>query len=295
MLDSTVGILYDRIRWEEKEISKHLEERGHKAQLIDGKALILDLGGNSGFVPPIMLERCVSFYRGLNIATALQAQGVTVINSPGILDLCGNKLATSLFLSRNGIATPKTLVAFSQEGALQAVEKLGYPCVMKPIVGSWGRQVVPIRDGETAEALIEMREQQGDSMQSIFYIQEMIRRPPRDIRCITVGNEIVASAYRYSPPDTWKTNVALGGHTEYCPVNKELEDLVLGCAKAMGGGILGIDVMERLETQDLVVHEVNGTVEFRGAQSATKESIADKIAKYAISLAEERRAPELRI
>jgi [lysine-biosynthesis-protein LysW]--L-2-aminoadipate ligase len=278
----TVGILYDRIRWEEKEISRHLEERGFKAQMIDGKLQVLSLDLVAPSIPPVVIERCVSFYRGMNIASVFEAQGVRMINSSKVLDICGNKLATSLLLSRNGIPSPKTVVAFSAESAMQAIDAMGYPCVMKPIVGSWGRQVVPVRDRETAEALIELREQQGDSIQSIFYVQEMINRPPRDIRCITVGDEIVASVYRYAPQDTWKTNVALGGRTEPCPMTSELQDIVSRTSKIVGEGILGIDVMEKQTTGELVVHEVNGTVEFKGAQSATPHSIADKVAKYAI-------------
>jgi [lysine-biosynthesis-protein LysW]--L-2-aminoadipate ligase len=286
MRDSrTIGLLYDRIRWEEKEISRCLENRGFNVKMLDGKLQILSLENSSDtFLPSIVLERCVSFYRGLNIASVLESMGIRTINSARILEICGNKLSTSVLLSRHKIPTPKTVVSFSSESAMKAIESIGYPCVMKPIVGSWGRQVVPIRDKETAEALIELREQQqGDSIQTIFYIQEMINRPARDIRCITVGEEVVASVYRYSSPDSWKTNVALGGRSEPCPLTDELGDLVLRTSKIIGRGVLGVDVMERRDTNELLVHEVNGTVEFKGAQSVTKESIADKIASYAIS------------
>jgi [lysine-biosynthesis-protein LysW]---L-2-aminoadipate ligase len=255
--------------------------------MIDGKLQVLSLDSPVQSMPSVILERCVSFYRGLNIASVLEAQGSRMINSVRVLDTCGNKLATSLLLSRHGVRSPKTVVAFSAESAIQAVETMGFPCVMKPIVGSWGRQVIPVRDRETAEALIELREQQGDSIQSIFYVQEMIDRPPRDIRCITVGEEIVASVYRYAPPDSWKTNVALGGRTEPCPLTRELEDLVLKASRTIGLGILGVDVMEKQETNEFVVHEVNGTVEFKGAQASTQTSIADKIAEYAISVEKE--------
>ena len=277
-----VGILFDRIRWEEKEIARRLEEGGAKVHMIDAKTQVLSLDTPDPSIPPTVIERCVSFYRGMNAGSVLEAQGTKVINSSKVLDTCGNKLATSLLLSRNGVPSPKTVVAFSAESAMQAVESIGYPCVMKPIVGSWGRQVIPVRDRETAEALIELREQQGDSIQMIFYIQEMVNRPPRDIRCITVGEDVVAHVYRYAPPDTWKTNVALGGRTENCPLSKELEDVVLKSSKIIGGEVLGVDVMENQETGQFVVHEVNGTVEFKGAQSATSESIADRIAQYAI-------------
>lgn len=289
----SVGVLYDRVRWEEKEIASKLESRGAEAKMIDAKLLVLPLDASPvEGVPAVVLERCVSFYRGRNVASSLEAKGTEVVNKSSVLDLCGNKLLTSQKLSINSIPTPRTIAAFSSEGAIQAIETIGFPCVMKPIVGSWGRQVVPIRDIETAEALIEMREQQGDSMQSIYYIQEMIKRPPRDIRCIVVGEEVVASVYRYASSESWKTNVALGGHTEPCKLTPELEDIVLKTTKVVGGGILGIDLMER-ESGEIVVHEVNGTVEFKGAQSATTISIADMMAEYAISLSREQHTQEL--
>jgi len=279
----SIGILFDRVRWEEKELGRQLEIRGLSYDMIDAKSQVLPLDRSElPSLPSRILERCVSFYRGLNLSFVYEAHGIEVINSSRILDLCGNKLLTSQILAKNGVPTPKTIVSFSPESAIQAIEEVGYPCVMKPIVGSWGRQVVPIRDRETAEALIEMREQQSDSMQTIFYIQEMVNRPPRDIRCIAVGDEIVAAVYRYAPSEQWKTNVALGGHSEACKVTSELEETVLKTVEVIGSGVLGIDLMER-NNSELVVHEVNGTVEFKGAQSATDHSIAGRIVDYLAS------------
>ncbi|MDG6904867.1 MAG: lysine biosynthesis protein LysX [Nitrososphaerota archaeon] len=286
--EKSVGILFDRIRWEEKELGRQLEMKGTSYDMIDAKAQVLPLDDSQfSTLPRKVLVRCVSFYRGLNVASVYEAHDIEAINSSSILDTCGNKLRTSQLLAKHGVPTPKTVVAYSSECAMQAMETIGFPCVMKPIVGSWGRQVVPIRDRETAEAMIEMRDQQSDSMQTIFYIQEMINRPPRDIRCIVVGDQLVASVYRYSAPENWKTNVALGGRTEACEITSELEETVLKAAGAVGKGVLGIDLMERSDSQ-LVVHEVNGTVEFKGAQMATSQSIAKLIVDYLLSHKEER-------
>ncbi|MDA4112410.1 MAG: lysine biosynthesis protein LysX [Thaumarchaeota archaeon] len=283
MSGKSVGILFDRVRWEEKELGRQLEIRGVPYDMIDAKSQVLALDKTLfTTVPGRILVRCVSFYRGLNASSVYEAHGIETINSSKILDICGNKLLTSQLLAKNGVPTPKTIVSFSPEGAMQAVEEIGFPCVMKPIIGSWGRQVVPIRDRETAEAFIEMREQLNDSMHTIFYIQEMINRPPRDIRCIAVGDEIVASVYRYAPPENWKTNVALGGHSEPCKVTSELEETILKTVSVVGAGVLGIDLMER-SSSEFVVHEVNGTVEFKGAQTVTSNSIAGRIADYLIS------------
>jgi [lysine-biosynthesis-protein LysW]--L-2-aminoadipate ligase len=284
----SVGILFDRIRWEEKELGRQLELRGASYDMIDAKSQVLPLD-DSEFttLPEKILVRCVSFYRGLNVASVCEAHGIETVNSSNVLDVCGNKLRTSQLLAKHGVPTPKTVVAFSSESAMQAMETIGFPCVMKPIVGSWGRQVVPIRDRETAEAMIEMREQQSDSMQTIFYIQEMIKRPPRDIRCVVVGDELVACVYRYAAPENWKTNVALGGHAEACKITPELEETVLKAVKVIGQGVLGVDLMEK-SSSEFVVHEVNGTVEFKGAQMASTHSIAKRIADYMLSRDEKR-------
>ena len=283
MSTNKLGILFDRIRWEEKELARQLEMRGVSYDMIDAKMQVLPLNASElPSTPQRVVNRCVSYYRGQNITAVYEAHGVSVINSSKILEVCGNKLLTSQILAKHGIPTPKTIVAFSAESAMQAVESVGYPCVMKPIVGSWGRQVVPIRDREIAEAMIELRDQQADSMQTIFYVQEMIKRPPRDIRCIAVGEEIVASVYRYSSAENWKTNVALGGRTEPCKLTPELEEILVKTVNVIGKGVIGIDLMERGDSE-YVVHEVNGTVEFKGAQQVTATSIAGRISDYVAS------------
>ena len=172
----------------------------------------------------------------------------------------------------------KTFVAFTPETALEILDEIGYPAVIKPVIGSWGRLVSPIRDRATAEAILEHREQMGNSLLQIHYIQEMVKRPPRDIRTIVVGDEITAAIYRSSPSGSWRTNVALGATTTACPITSELEDAVLKAAKAVGGGILAVDLME--SPKGNVVHEINSTIEFRGAESGTGVDIASKILEY---------------
>ena len=213
---------------------------------------------------PEGLDPLCGFYRGLNASTVYEAHGIETINSSQILDVCGNKLKTSQILAKKGVPTPRTIVAFSPEAAMQAVEEIGYPCVMKPIVGS-GEAGGPDPGSRNRGSFHRNARNANDSMQTIFYIQEMIKRPPRDIRCIAVGEDIVACVYRYSSAENWKTNVALGGHTEPCKVTPELEETVMKTVDVIGKGVLGIDLMER-SSSEFVVHEVNGTVEFKGAK-----------------------------
>ena len=207
-----------------------------------------------------------------------------MINPVELLNLCANKLLTSQLLAASGIPTPKTAVAFSPKSALNAIETVGYPCVMKPIVGSWGREVVLIRDREEAESFVELKSQIPGTMQSIYYVQELIKRPNRDIRASIVGTEIVASVYRYSAPGAWRTSLALGGRIEPCKLTKELEDILERTSSAVGEGLLGVDLMEREDGSGLIVHEINGTMEFKGTQRGTQLSIAGKIADYLLRI-----------
>jgi [lysine-biosynthesis-protein LysW]--L-2-aminoadipate ligase len=210
--------------------------------------------------------------------------GFMVINKFKVGETCGNKLITSLTLAKSNVPTPKTHFAFSAESAIEVINTTGFPVVLKPIIGSWGRGVFPIRDEEVANMIIEMRKENDNPLSRIYYVQEMIKRPPRDLRCIVVGDKIVAAIYRYSVENEWRTNVSRGGKAELAPITNELEDIALRAAKSVGGGILGVDLMED-EKRGLLVHEVNNTVEFRGASNVSESDIAGAMIDYALTIA----------
>jgi [lysine-biosynthesis-protein LysW]--L-2-aminoadipate ligase len=280
----TLTLLYDRIRWDEKELLNSARSKGLDVKEVDVKTALFNLneakaGEEYG---DVALQRCISHTRGTYASACLESKGVVVVNKSSVSEVCGNKLWCTLALLRAGVPTPKTIIAFTPESALRAAEEIGYPVVLKPLVGSWGRMVVALRDREEAEAVIELRSQMNGALNQIFYIQEKVKRPPRDIRCVVVGDRVVAAVYRVAAPGEWRTNVARGGSTEPCPLTKEVEDIALKAARAVGGGVLGVDMME--SPSGLVVHEVNSTVEFRGAQSATSTRIADEIIDYAVNL-----------
>jgi len=280
-----IRIVYDRVRTEEKMLEEKAIELGHDTKMVDAKVTQVNTESkkNDFDFGDVVLERCVSYFRGLHFTACLEFLDVPVINKYEVANNCGNKMITSLLLKKHNVPTPKTYFSFSHEAALENLEKVGYPLIIKPIVGSWGRGVIPLKDRETADAIIEVRELSDGPLDRIYYLQEMIKRPPRDIRVIAVGDEVISAMYRTSSGG-FKTNIALGAEPILCEITKELEDVCMKASKAVGGGILGVDIMED-EKRGLVVHEVNNTVEFKGLSKVSKKNIPKEMIDFAIKQA----------
>ncbi len=280
---SKISIVFDRLRTEEKMLQKEATNLGHDTSLIDAKTTQINTSSQMQDFDfgSIVLERCVSYYRGLYFTACLEFLDVPVINKFNVSTICGNKLLTSMLLKKSNIPTPKTHFSFSADAARENLGKTGYPMVIKPIIGSWGRNVVPLKDKDTSDAIIEQREITDGPLDRIFYLQEMIDRPPRDIRVITIGDKAITAMYRKSS-DGFKTNIALGAEPEICDITNEIEDLCASASKAVGGGILGVDLMEDKE-KGLVVHEVNNTVEFKGLVKVANINIPKEMIEFAVN------------
>jgi [lysine-biosynthesis-protein LysW]--L-2-aminoadipate ligase len=281
---SKVCIVFDRLRAEEKMLQKEASELGHDALMLDAKITQINTDSkkedyNFG---DVVLERCVSYFRGLHFTASLEFMDIPVLNKFEVANICGNKMFMTLLLKKNNIPTPKTYFSFSSQSAAENLEKVGFPLVIKPVIGSWGRGVMPLKDKDTMEAVFEIRDITDSPHDRIYYLQELIKRPPRDIRVITVGDEPIAAMYRKSSDGRFKTNIALGADPELCNITKEMEDMAVKASKAMGGGILGIDMMEDDE-KGLVVHEVNNTVEFKGLARVAQRNIPKEMVEYALN------------
>ena len=277
-----VGILHSRIRVEEKLILAALEARGIAYEMIDDRRVIFDLHENGFRRFDVVLERCINHSRALYALRILNDWGVRTVNTYPVALTCGNKLETTSALIRAGVPTPRTRVAFTPQSALEAIEEMGYPVVLKPAVGSWGRLLAKVNDREAAEALLEHKQVLGSYHHSIFYIQEYIPKPKRDIRAFVIGDETVAAIYRHA--DHWITNTARGGQAAPCPVTPELNALCVQAARAVGGGILGVDLLEDPE-RGLLVNEVNYTIEFRNSIRTTGVDIPALMVDYLVRVA----------
>jgi len=275
-----VGMLLSRVRVEEKLLVQAFAKHGVDVELIDDRKVVFDMH-NPGEMASydVILERCINHSRALYALELLNSWGVRTVNTAAVAQICGNKFSTTRALIEHQVPTPRTFLAFTPESALEAIETLGYPVVLKPAVGSWGRLISKANDREAAEAILEHKSILGSYHHSIFYIQEYIDKPQRDIRTFVVGDETICGIYRLS--EHWITNTARGGKAVNCPITPELNELSLAAAKAVGGGVVAIDILETPDGR-LLVNEVNYTMEFRNSIHTTGVDIPGKVVDYVL-------------
>jgi len=272
-----LGLFYTIVRPEEKALLAAAEARGVPVERWDDGEVTFGLE-RPPELPDVVVNRSVSHTRSVYATRCFAHYGVPTVNDPDVIDLAGDKVRTSLRLAERGIPTPRTVVALSAEAAMKAIEQIGYPAVLKPAVGSWGRLMAKVDDRGAAEQLIEHKEALASPVHSVFYVQEFVPKPDRDLRAFVVGETVVAAMFRRSAD--WRTNAARGATTEAAPLTPELTDLALRAARAVGGGVLAVDLMESHD--GLVVHEVNPTPEFKALQAATGADVAGAIVDYAV-------------
>lgn len=278
-----VALVVSRIRVEEKLLLAALEASGADVQVVNDDQLVFPIGdqrqAGSPFGADVVLERSVSTARGLYALRLAEMAGVPAVNRYATASTCADKLLTTAALAEANVPQPRTRIAFTPESALAAIEELGYPVVLKPIVGSWGRLLARINDRDAAEAVLEHKETLGSYLHSIFYIQEFIAKPGRDIRAFVVGDETICAIYRQSPH--WITNTARGGQASNCPVTPEIDRLCQAAALAVGGGVVAIDLLED-PGRGLLVNEVNHTMEFRNSIDTTGVNIPARMVEYVL-------------
>ncbi len=273
-----VGLLYSRIRKDEKLLLTELRDRGHEVEKIDVRKETFDIAE-----PPesfadldVVVDRCLATSRSLYATKFCEAYGVPVVNSHETAEICADKVKNSLALESAGVPTPATKVAFTKESALEAIEDFGYPCVLKPVVGSWGRLMAKLDSRDAAEAILEHKATLGHYEHKVFYVQEFVEKPGRDIRVVAVDGEPVAAMARSS--DHWLTNAAKGAETESFELDAEAAELVEKASAAVGGGLLGVDLMETGDSY--TVHEVNHTVEFKALNDSVDVDVAGAVVDW---------------
>lgn len=288
-----VGLVCSRVRVEEKMLLEAFSRRPEADVVrIDDDLIQAPLVGSVEAASPaadlhgcdVVLLRGLGHYRQLALARLVEAWGLPVVNPADVVDTCGDKLRTTLALAAAGVPTPAARVAFTVEAALAAIEELGYPCVVKPTVGSWGRLVARLSSRDAAEAVLEHKVLLGGPLHNVLYLQAYVEKPGRDLRAFVLNGQTVAVIGRRS--EHWITNTARGARAEAVEVSEELASICARAAAAVGGGALAIDLLEG--QSGLLVNEVNSTMEFRNSVAPTGVDIPSLLVDHALALAARR-------
>jgi len=270
-----IGFLHSLIRKDEKLLIAELRKRGDvELVFLDDRRLVFDLEEQPEL--DVVLERSINHSRAMHALRLYEGVGIRCVNAYEVARRCGDKILTAACLRDGGVSQPEVRVAFTPESALAAIEELGYPVVLKPAVGSWGRLLSKINDRDAAETILEHKSILGSYHHSIFFVQQYVEKRGRDVRAFVVGDECIAAIYRTS--EHWITNTARGGRATNCPVTPALADISLQAADAVGGGVLAVDLFE--SEGGLLVNEVNYTMEFRNSISVTGVNIPERVVSY---------------
>ncbi len=277
----TIALLHSTIRGDEKLIIEAAKKRNLRIKLIDVREEIF----SRSFYKPdfdVALERCVSTVKGMHSVRFFESLGLPVVNSSSVASICEDKFLTSLVLEKKRVPTPRFALVFGVDQARLAIERLGgFPVVIKPTLGSWGRLLAKVNDNDSLEAIIEHKEVLGSPQQKAYYIQQYVKKPGRDIRTFVIDGKTICAIYRDSPH--WITNTARGGVATNCPVTKDLQSLCKRASDAVGGGILSMDVFEA--ENGLQINEINHTTEFKNSEKPTQVSISGAIVDYCVTIA----------
>jgi [lysine-biosynthesis-protein LysW]--L-2-aminoadipate ligase len=285
----TIGMLMSRVRVEEKLLLAELARRDNVEVIrFDDRHLILDLEHPITGCD-VVLERAINHLRAEYTLRVLNDWGVATVNTFGVANICGDKLLTTSALVKAGVPVPRTRIAFTPESALEAIEELGYPVVLKPAIGSWGRLLARVNDRDAAEALLEHKVTLGSFHHGAFYIQEYVEKQGRDIRAFVIDDETICAIYRDSPH--WITNTARGAKASNCEVTPELDEISRAASQAVGGGVVAVDLFET--PSGLQVNEVNYTMEFRNSIDTTGVDIPARIIDYTLQVGRDARASRL--
>jgi [lysine-biosynthesis-protein LysW]--L-2-aminoadipate ligase len=272
------GVLYSRIRRDEKLLLAALRDRGHEVTKVDVREQRFGLDSPPAAFEDVdlVVDRCLATSRSLYATRFLEAYGIPIVNSAATADVCADKVKTSLALRGVGIPTPRTEVAFTTDSALASIERFGYPCVLKPVVGSWGRLMAKVESQSAAEAILEHKATLGHYEHKVFYVQDFVAKPGRDLRVVAADGVPIAGMARSS--EHWLTNAAKGASTEEFDVDEEARELVERASAAVGSGLLGIDLMETGDSY--TIHEVNHTVEFKALDGVVEVDVPERVVDW---------------
>ncbi len=226
-----------------------------------------------------------SFFR-FDVLYALERRGKVLINGARATEVAMNKAMASVAIDAAGIPTPATVVTENLKHALAAFDRLGGDVVVKPVYGSLGTGMFRIQDKGVAEHLLVELFRNGCA----FYMQQfhpwsapagIDAKHPFDVRAIVVGGEVVGAMIRESPnAGQWKTNVHQGAEPRPYSPPRDVQNLAIEAAGAIGLEVAGVDLLHSARAGGWVVLEANCAPGWTGLSRACPADIPARIVEY---------------
>jgi ribosomal protein S6--L-glutamate ligase len=216
-----------------------------------------------------------------SIATGLHGKTYMPIK-PSAFTVGHDKLLTQLDIRQHNIPMPTTYLAATAEAARKILKKVNYPIVMKFPHGSHGKGVMFADSYPSAASMLDALE----ALRQPFIIQEYVETEGSDIRAIVVGDRVAASMERVADLGEKRANIHAGGIGKPCELDTHTKKLAIKAAEAIEAEICAVDILESAKGPQVI--EINLSPGLQGITEATKINVAEKIAKFLYSKAEER-------
>jgi ribosomal protein S6--L-glutamate ligase len=261
--------------------------RGHQVQVIDPLRCYMDitshkpsihyrgqeLDGFDAVIPRIGAS--ITFY-GTAVVRQFEMMGVYCVNESVAISRARDKLRCLQLLARKGIGLPVTGFAHSTQYTGDLIDLVGgAPLVVKLLEGTQGVGVVLTETKKAAQSVIEAFR----GLDAHFLVQEFVREAGGcDIRCLIVGDRVVASIMRRGKEGEFRSNLHRGGTAERIRITPEERSTAVRAARIMGLNVAGVDILR--SNHGPVVMEVNSTPGLQGVEKATGEDVAGRIVEF---------------
>ena len=270
-----------------KRLIEAIEQRGHEAVVLDTLRCYMnsssakptvhykgeDVEGVDAVIPRIGAS--ITFY-GCAVLRQFEMMGVYPLNESVAITRARDKLRSTQLLSRKGVGIPVTAFANKPDDIKDMIKMVGgAPVVIKLLEGTQGIGVVLAENAKAAESVI----QAFMGLKSNILVQEFIKEAGgSDIRCLVIGDKVVAAMKRQGPEGEFRSNLHRGGTAELVKLSPEERKTAVSAARIMGLNACGVDILRA--KRGPVVMEVNSSPGLQGIETATGKDVAGMMVEF---------------
>lgn len=285
-----IELVTDGLRYEEKEILVALRNRGLPVKERSVSSYLFDLGNTKAHQNALSLIRIPSYFKRTATSYALQSSGSTVLNSPEDISIFGRKSSADYWMAERGLPNIPAYRVVSVDTALVAAKRLGFPVVVKPDIGGFGRRVHLIENAIQLEQLVETVLDLAQPYNRFVYVQKMLN-VVFDLRVMVLFGEIIGVMSRRND-ESFSKNISRGGVGKAAPDDILPAKLHRRIREVLPVGLYGVDVFI---TEDGSSHicEINANCQFKEFDRTTGIRVGTCLAEQVERLLRFKRNPAL--